>query len=142
MEMAKVRITRPDGQIFDVSDLSFEQLKELVGVNGHVAKHGIQRFPRLADPDYDALKRKLTDKAKRFLQILRDNPDGISRDHLSEKLGFRTGTQLGGMMGGGIAKHAEKYHIELTDLYTVEVRHEDGQRIVTYKPGKDIAKLQ
>jgi len=142
MEMAKVRITRPDGQIFDVSELSFEQLKELVGVNGHASKQGIQRFPRLAEPDYVSLKKSLTDKAKKFLQLLRDNPNGISRDHLSEKLGFSSGTQLGGMTGGGIAKNAEKYHIELTDIYTLEVRHENGQRIVTYKPGKDIAKLQ
>jgi hypothetical protein len=140
MEMAKVRITKPDGQIFDVSDLSFDQVKELVGVNGHATKDVIQRFPR--EPDYEGFKKSLSENAQKFLKILRENPSGINAEHLADKLGFNSGTQIGGMTGGGISKNANKYKLELTDIYTIEVDQQNGQRVTVYKPGKEIARLQ
>jgi|SRR5208282_6020278 len=143
--MPTVKITKSDGQVFEVSELSLEQIKELVGTNGHVGRktksHAISLRPSDFQPNYVKFKKHLTDKGKKFLQILRENPNGIARDNLAEKLGFHTGTQIGGMTGGGIAKRAEKYGLEVTDIYTVEVKRVDGERVVTYKPGKEIARV-
>jgi hypothetical protein len=145
MDMARVKITKADGQVFEVSDLSFEQIKELVGVNGQSAsgaKATVQRFPRTNEPDYIGLKQSLSEKARAFLKLLRENPSGVLREELADKLGFHSGAQIGGMTGGGLAKNAEKFHVELADVYTVEVTRQSGERVVLYKPGKEIAKLQ
>lgn len=45
------------------------------------------------------------------------------------------------MTGGGLSKNANKFHVELTDIYVLEVTQKDGQRAVLYKPGKEIVKL-
>jgi hypothetical protein len=144
--MANVKITKSDGQVIEVSDLSFEQVKEIVGLNGHAPTHNVgQRnaAPNSSDssPDYEAFKELLTDKAKKFFQILRDNPNGISADHLAEKLGFSSSSQIGGMTGGGIGKVAPKHDIKPQWLYLTDVRRENGRRVVVYKPGKDISRV-
>ena len=149
MEMAKatetftIKVTDPStGFVYEISDVPFDrigQIKTQFTVNGHAAT---AESKRLGAPDYEGLKKSLSENARKFLRILRENPSGINADHLAEKLGFKSGTQIGGMTGGGISKNANKYHVELTDIYAIEVSQKDGQRVTTYKPGKEIAKLQ
>jgi hypothetical protein len=144
--MANVKITNNDGKVIELSDLSFEQVKEIVGLNGHaprsVPQRGASVNPRDFTPDYDGFKGSLTAKAKKFFQILRENPNGISADNLAEKLGFSNSSQIGGMTGGGIGKVAPKHGIKAGSLYATEVKRENGKRVVLYRPGKDISKVQ
>src|SRR5258708_31620543 len=125
--MAKVKITKSDGQVIEVSDLSFEQVKEIVGLNGHApapassqSQRGASLNPRDFSPDYEGFKEKLTDKAKKFLQLLRENPHGISADHLDDKMGFSSSSQIGGMTGAGVAKDAPKHDIKPQSLYIAD----------------------
>ncbi len=145
--MANVKITKNDGQVIEVSDLSFEQVKEIVGLNGHAPTHSVaQRSaslnPRDSSPDYEGFSEVLTEKAKKFFQILRENPHGISADHLAEKLGFSSSSQIGGMTGGGIGKVAPKFGIKPKWLYIAEVKRDNGKRVVTYRQGKELSRLQ
>jgi hypothetical protein len=145
MDMAKViinvKIMNPSGLVIEVPEMTVENLKELIGTNGHISA-GANVHRATSGPDYDGLKKSLSENARKFLRILRDNPSGINADNLAEKLGFKSGTQIGGMTGGGISKNANKFHVELTDIYAIEVSQQNGQRVTTYKPGKEIAKLQ
>jgi hypothetical protein len=145
MEMPRVinsvKITNQNGVVIEIPEISVEQLKELVGANGHGSNGTTGRQATFA-PDFEGLKKSLSENARKFLRVLRENPAGISADHLAAKLGFTSGTQIGGMTGGGIRKNADKYHVELTDVYKLEVSQQHGQRLTTYKPGKEIAKLQ
>jgi hypothetical protein len=141
--MATVKITKNDGQVIEVSDLSFEQVKEIVGLNGQAPariapQRGASLNPRDFGPDYEGFKKNLTEKAKKFFQLLRENPNGISADHLAGKLGFTNSSQIGGMTGGGIGKIAPKHGIRPEWLYIVNVKRENGVRVVTYRPGKEI----
>jgi len=149
MEMAKttdtltLKITDPStGLVYEIPDVPFDrigQVRAQFGQNGHPSP---TEAKRQIGPDYDGLKKSLSENAKKFLRILRDNPLGINADNLAERLGFKSGTQIGGMTGGGISKNANKFHVELTDIYTIDVSQQNGQRVTTYKPGKEIAKLQ
>lgn len=148
MEMAKAidtvtfKVTDANGLVYEFVDIPLErigQVRAQFGQNGHLAVADVKHSK---EPDYIGLKRSLSENAKKFLRILRENPAGINADNLADKLGFKSGTQIGGMTGGGISKNANKYHVELTDIYLIEVSQHEGQRVTTYKPGKEIAKLQ
>jgi len=149
MEMAKatetltIKVTDPStGLVYEISDVPFDRIGQ---VKAQFAQNGHSVAPepkRLGAPNYDGLRKSLSENARKFLRILRENPGGINADHLAEKLGFKSGTQIGGMTGGGISKNANKFHVELTDIYTIEVSQQNGQRITTYKPGKEISRLQ
>jgi hypothetical protein len=144
MEMAKAvdtvtfKVVEASGLVFEFQDVPMDrigQVRAQFGQNGQLkvdANRG----------DYEGFRKSLSEKARKFLGILRDNPAGITADHLVEKMGFKTGTQIGGLTGGGIKKNANKFNLPLSDVYVTEVKFEDGQRIVTYKPGKEIAKFQ
>ena len=144
--MANVKITKNDGQVIEVSDLTFEQVKEIVGLNGQASAQsqprGASMNTRDLSPDFEGFKEVLTQKAKKFFQILRENQNGISADHLAEKLGFSNSSQIGGMTGGGIGKVAPKHGIEPKSLYVTEVKRENGKRVVVYRPGKELSRLQ
>jgi hypothetical protein len=146
--MPDLKFTNEKGQTFEISGISVEEIAKLAGLNGHakssiaaptVVKPAIQRFPR--ESDYVGFKKKLTAKARQFLQILSQNPNGISADHLATQLGFQSGVQLGGMAGGGMAKHAEAFNIDLSRVYTREKLFINGVRHVVYKPGADASEL-
>jgi hypothetical protein len=144
--MANVKITKSDGQVIEISDLTFDQVKEIAGLNGHVAQksvaqRGASLNPNEHGPNYEDFKEAMTEKAKRFFQILRENPNGISADALAEKLGFSSSSQIGGMTGGGIGKVAPRYSIKPKCLYVTEVKRDNGRRTVVYRPGKDILKV-
>jgi hypothetical protein len=144
--MPNLKFTNEKGQIFEIDGISVEEIAKLAGLNGH-SRNGSPSpvlppaFPathsriRSSEPDYAGFKRKLTTKAKQFLAILAQNPTGISADHLASQLGFQSGVQLGGMAGGGLAKHAGDFNIDLSYVYIREKRFVNGVRSVIYKPG-------
>jgi hypothetical protein len=145
--MAKLTITKPNGERIEISDvnLTFTELKELVGVNGHaeVLSAPSRNIPTLkhAGPDYEGFKKTLTPKAMKFLVILRGRPNGIPADELADLLDFKTANQIGGMAGGGMGKLAARYAVNMKNVYSKETRFDDGLRRTTYKPGKDIGLL-
>src|ERR1700733_7240115 len=109
--MPKVTITKADGQRIEITDLSFEEIKELVGANGHTGRSPTRHLRSSAlipvnqqRADYASFKNSLTTKGRQFLALLSDSPNGINSDRLCQVLGFNSGAQLGGMAGGGIGK--------------------------------------
>lgn len=137
--MAKVTIHRPTGN-FTVEDLTFEQVKELVGVNGygshsaHESPVSIASSPR---SDYQGFLEHLSDRGKLFVNILKHHPMGIEANELAGKLSFNDARQIGGLTGGGVAKAAKKCSINLRHVYRTEIiRSLDGKRKVTFYPGK------
>ncbi len=148
LNMPKVTITR-NGQQFEISDLTFDQVKELVGMNGHAREEakrpqerkGASLHPADFVPDYPGFKKALTPKAKLFLKILRDNPNGISADHLASQLGFQAPVQIGGMTGGGMGKIAPTYGVDMENVYVREIKFLNGERRVIYRPGKAIGEI-
>lgn len=149
--MPKMTITKADGQVIEISDLSFDQIKELAGLNGHVSSgNSLRAKKKEAAPllgftpaprvnDYAGFKKALTDKARKFFRVLHDNPNGISSDRLAEALGFERGSQIGGMTGGGIVKIAATFGVDVKTLYRHEAKFSmaEGRR-VTYYPGPNI----
>jgi hypothetical protein len=144
--MHKVTVTR-NGQTFEVSDLTFDQVKELIGMNGHAQaklpeqRKGASLNPNDFVPDYDGFKKALTPKARQFVRILRDNPNGISADHLANQLGFQAPVQIGGMTGGGMGKIAPTFGVDMEDVYVREIKFLNGERRVIYRPGKAIGEI-
>jgi len=153
MEMAKVKITKPDGTVFEYSDVSFEQAQSLMNLNGHSGVHSTKTISAsslikashalsFSKADHRGFMAAITEHAKKFFLILAKNPGGITLDNLAEEMGFDSPMKIGGVTGGGIAKLAPKFGLDSEDLYVREIARKNGERIVTYKPGKDIAKLQ
>jgi hypothetical protein len=149
--MPKMTITKTDGQVIEISDLSLDQIKELAGLNGHAGNGNFARSkkketsalsgftPTQRVNDYAGFKKQLTDKARKFFKVLRDNSSGITSDHLAEQVGFSGGSQIGGMVGGGLSKLARKCGVDLTALYRHEATFSKEQgRVVMYYPGPSI----
>jgi hypothetical protein len=148
--MPKLVVTKPTGERFEISDLSLSDIKELAGLNGHgngnliaPSRSSVEmRAVRVGPADYREFFKALTPKAKKFVAILRDNSQGISADNLAEKLGFKSGAQIGGLAGGGMGKSAKKHGVDLSQVYRREVSSENGVRQVLYFPGKDIGEIK
>jgi hypothetical protein len=139
--MPTVKITK-EGQTFEITGLTVAEIRELVGTNGHnervspARRAGVRnRSVDSQQPDYASLKASLTDKARKFFQILHDNPNGITSEFLAAKLGFQSGSQIGGMTGGGIAKIAGKFGVDVESLYMTKVVFGPNGRVVTYHAG-------
>jgi hypothetical protein len=146
VDMANVKITQSDGTIVEVSELSIDEVKQLINRSNGNGHHRTAAPPRKYvntrnSPDYAAFKLALSDHAQKFFSILRASPAGISADHLCAQLGFNTTNQIGGVTGGGVSKLAVRFHIDLKELYSVEKRFDNGERRVTYKPGPEIARV-
>jgi hypothetical protein len=150
--MPDLKFTNEKGQVFEVSGISIEEIAKLAGLNGHnrssvslPPSHVPTMFSTITTtrrgPDYGGFKKKLTPKAKQFLLILSQNQSGINADHLASQLGFQSGVQLGGMAGGGMAKHAKDFDVDLSYVYTREQLFVNGVKRVIYKPGADIQSL-
>ena len=145
--MANLKITDKDGRVFEVSDISFDEVKQLVlhsNGNGYSRANGAPSKLLGAakpSPDYAKFKAALSEHAKKFFRVLSENHSGISADHLCEKLGFNSTNQIGGVTGGGVSKLANRFHISLEDLYQVEKKYDNGERRVSYKPGPEIEKV-
>jgi hypothetical protein len=151
--MKNVKITEKDGRIIEVSDLSFDEVRELLRFNGNengngharttasVAQSSEIKLPSEPKPEYARFRFGLSDHAKRFISILHQNPGGVSADSLAEKLGFKSTNQIGGVTGGGLSKMAKTFNIDLDDIYMKEVTRKDGQRVVIYIAGPEIEKV-
>ena len=84
----------------------------------------------------------MSDKGRQFFRILREHPNGIEGERLAAQLGFTGKNSLGGMSGGGLAKLGKKYGVEISRLYSSEVRFTNGVRERIYKPEADIDRVQ
>ncbi|HKI11323.1 MAG TPA: hypothetical protein VKA02_04360 [Candidatus Acidoferrum sp.] len=135
----------------EVSGLTLQEVKELAGLNGHAnpATRGVRATVRRAvtrhstgEPDFIGFKQNLSVLAKKFLDVLRLNPNGIRAETLAEKMGVKSTTQIGGITGGGMSRLAKRFDVDLDDVYSRETSFEGTERRTIYKPGKDIAKLQ
>src|SRR5713101_8272391 len=122
--MAKVTIHRPTGD-FTVEDITFEQAKELVGVNGY-GSHAPQESTPVTnllpiratrEPDYRGFVDHLSERGRLFIHTLKHHPMGIEANDLAAKLSFTDARQIGGLTGGGIAKAAKKHSINLRHIY-------------------------
>jgi hypothetical protein len=148
--MAKIVITNKGGQTVEISDvqLTVQEIKELAGLNGHgrgadanVVRR-VRRFPRIEEnPNYEAFGEALSDKGRKFVEVLRQHPNGISADELAEKLGLHSAVQIGGVTGGGLSKLAGRFNVGLNTIYIVEKRFENGTRRTLFRPGKNIEKV-
>lgn len=151
--MPKVTIKRHD--ITVEAEVSFEQLKELIGVNGHKSATNPEQ-PQLFEVktpeprkrqrssakrpikhgDFNAFLRSLSERAKKFLETVSKHPDGIPADELAPLLGFNTANQIGGLTGPGIVKIAKAFGFEAEDIYNSPVTFPGGQRKRVFFPGK------
>jgi hypothetical protein len=141
--MARVVITKPNGERFEISDLSISEIKSLAGLENVSSKSNgasghTSNTTDTASTDYSAFFRALTPIGKKLIKILRENPSGIDAEDVVKSLGFDTTSQIGGLVGGGWGKTGPKYGVKLDNVYRRTVSHESGVRKVTYFPGKDI----
>lgn len=139
--MATVKITESNGRVIEVSELSVEEIRRIISPNGNGHAPIAPKLLRRNQPDFSALKASLSERAKKFLQIIAQHPNGILADALCEKLGFNSTNQIGGVTGGGLKKLCNKFSVEMDKLYTVEKKWEGGDRKVIYSPGPEIEKV-
>jgi len=146
--MPNVLIKRGADETIEVTDLTFKQVKELVGLDG---RRRTSRRITVEDganvvgsgaADYRKFFSSLSDKGKKFFEIVRQYPSGIESKALANQLGFTNPNQIGGLAGGGLAKMAKNWGVKLSRLYTSEVRFTNGVRERVFKPGKDVSQLQ
>ena len=133
-------------QTIEITDLTFAQVKELAGLNGHapnpVASSRRGRVPGSATavlssgPNIHGFIADLTDRARLFIAALRDHPDGVDLDAMATLLELSDAKQIGGFTGGGLSKFAKKHHIDMKDIYKTEVKFPDGKRTLMFYPGK------
>lgn len=142
--MPKVTIRRGDAE-FEISDLTLEQVKELVGVNGYSPKLSPTKAigpvaapepPSAKRPDFASFFRAISDRGRTFVHLLKLNPNGVDAYDVAKEIGYNDPRQIGGLTGGGLAKIATKYGIRLTDVYRTEITFPEGKRVVTFYPGK------
>jgi hypothetical protein len=148
--MAKVIIRRGESE-FEVSDLTFEQVKELVGVNGY-GKHvptkeapvrAVEQTTKTSrEPDFAGFLASLKERPLRFIEIMRSHPNGIEANMLAGMLGFIDARQIGGVTGGGLGKAAKRNRIKLSDVYRSKATFPNGKRLMTFYPGKLLRGLQ
>ncbi len=147
--MPKVSIKREGGLSIE-ADLTFEQIKELVGINGYSSPtaHVARKEPEatktrdLSDPfapkppNFDGFYAVLNDNGKAFIKVLREYPAGIEASELAAKMGLKDATQIGGVTGGGLAKHVMNYSISMSDVYRSEITFPGGKRRTMFYPGR------
>lgn len=145
--MPKITIKRDNVTI--EADVTFDQLKELVGVNhnGHVEAQPSLPIMEHDQPsrrirmvatinDFERLWNRLSENAKRFITVIRSYPDGIEATELAPLLGLKTANQIGGLTGPGISKIAEKFGIKAEDIYRSQVIFPGGVRKRMFYPGR------
>lgn len=147
--MTKIVITTKNGETVEISDiqLGVKEIKELAGLNGNGSHTSVSRRVRSISsstpelPNYKAFRESLSERGRKFIDVLRMHPSGILADELAEKLGLHNGVQIGGVTGGGLAKLAPRFHVDLGSIYTVEKKFENGMRRTIYRPGRNIEKV-
>jgi hypothetical protein len=143
-----VVIKRANGDTIEISDLTLSDVKELFGLEERQKEQRPQVVARETasvshfEPDYAAFFGSLTPKGKKFIEILAESGEGLSAEELASRIGFKSTASIGGLAGGGLAKSAEKYGVNLDAVYVRDVLlAPDGEKIVVYKPGKAIHEL-
>jgi len=148
--MAHVTVRKGDTH-FEIHDLTFEQIKELLGVNGY-GQNAPSTAPTAASTgrttpavpvvvshrhqDFHGFLSDISERGQIFITELRKHPEGMEANTLAGKLGYTDARQIGGLTGGGLAKIAKKYGVRLKDVYKPVVTFPNGQRTVTFFPGK------
>lgn len=142
--MANVTIRR-NGTEFEVTGLSFDQVKELVGVNEPIQANLPLRPVSAIAPmqlpmrsDFKGFLKTISDRGRVFISTLRQNPQGIEANALAFKLGYQDARQIGGLTGGGIAKIAKRHAIKIQDIYRAETTFPSGKRTVMFYPGVSV----
>lgn len=150
--MAKVTIHQRDGRTVEISDLTFEQVKELAGVNGYshaarsrkrnIVKHNeeLDVYVENSAQDVHGFLSHLSDRGRDFIKALRDNPNGVEANSLAGLLKLNDARQIGGFTGGGLAKLAKQYKVRMHEIYKSNVSFPNGKRTRTFYPGKLIKK--
>lgn len=150
----KVTITTETGKNIEISGLSLQEIKDLVGLNGHASPNvrTVSRTSsspsskptpaRPSEPDYHGFFVALSDKGKRFIQALQSQPDGIKADDMAALMGFQNSAQIGGTTGGGMSRLAPTFGVVLENVYTTDTTFIGGIRRTVYRAGRDIAKVQ
>jgi hypothetical protein len=144
--MATVKITDPNGRVIELSEVTFAEAQAFAnGTSVNAAtpapktRRGRGRVVPMpesgATPNYAGFFQHLSDKGKKFIEVLRENRNGVGADQLTEKMGLTSPNQIGGITGGGMSKLAKRYHVDLATIYTADIRFDDGGRHTTYKPG-------
>ena len=140
---------RKDGAIYRIRHLSFDEVKELLGVNGHgptkslftsvsTSSSRLSAAPVRPYPDFKGFLGTVSERGREFLTIVKQNPDGIEANALAGKLGYQDARQIGGLTGGGLAKVAKQFHIRLRDVYRTDVTFPNGKRTRMFRAGKFI----
>jgi hypothetical protein len=141
--MPKVSITRPDGVVIQ-ADVSFEEFKELAGLNGHKretpsieppAKRRGRPPAASKDRDVHGFLKSISPRVKTFISVLKANPDGIEGNDLAPQLGFQNANQIGGLTGP-MMRVADRYGIAQEDIYRSEALLTGNQRRRMFYPGK------
>lgn len=144
--MAKLTI-RKDNVEYALEDISMDEVKELIGLNGH--RHPQRTVLKAAPvgevatitrsaiaPDFEGFYLALSDRGRKFIDTLRFSPQGIDAYDMAPLLDYQDPRQIGGLTGGGLAKIAKRFHIKLEDVYRTEVTFPDNKRKLTFYPGK------
>ena len=145
--MARVVIKREGGLTIE-ADLTFDQVKELMEVNGHGSprkeiapkepprKEAHQQSGFHGTGDFEVFLLSLNDNGKAFIRVLTQYPVGIEVHQLATEMGLNDATQVGGVTGGGLAKHAKEHSINMSDVYRSEITFPNGERRRMFYPGK------
>lgn len=141
--MPKISITRPDGVTIQ-ADLSFDEFKEVAGINGHKAASPILSPPaaRRGRPpasekhaDIPGFLSVINDRAKKFISILKQHPKGIEANALAIELGFMKASQMGGLTGP-FSRVAARHGINVDDLYRSVIVTPNTDKKRMFYPGK------
>ena len=134
----KLTIRKGDA-VFEASEVSVVELKELVGLNGHapLASQDLESQAPRDDGSFAAFYRSLSNRGQLFCDTLKNSPNGIAGDDLALALGFQGEDQIGGLAGAGMSSAAAQHNIELKDeIYRTELRFVGGVRQNYYWPGR------
>ena len=148
--MPKLTLRKNDAE-YTIEDLTFEEVKELIGVNGYGQHAPSASVPAVStgrttpavpvvvsnrSQDFHGFVSNLSERGQIFITELRKHPEGIEANTFAGKLGYKDARQIGGLTGGGLAKIAKRFGVRLNDVYKVVKTFHGGERMVKFLPGK------
>jgi hypothetical protein len=126
-------------------DLSVADIKDLMGItptNGHHVLPSKKQQPSSlaqeadAVEPYDQFLREISDAGRQFLELLKENPNGIDAQGVTVALRLPNRASIGGLTGGGLARVAKRTGVKLRNVYRKEITSPNGARTVTFYPCK------
>jgi hypothetical protein len=140
------------------TDLSVADIRELMGLpavavdtsapkNGqHPDANPNANGAMSADPSvrFKQFLTQVKDRARTFFYELSTHPQGIEANDLAKRLGFTQPNQIGGLIAGGdLQLRAKESGFRLRpDLYYKKITRPNGNRTLTYYPGKELLKME